>query len=742
MTQTSDGTRFSWQPGSLRFQDLLTSLFIGAISGIIEVAFTISLGSLIFSGDMATYMAYGIGMALITSALALIGIALFSRIPGVIGVNQDSVAIILSVVAASLAAGLSASPVQERFLTILAAIATATLLTGTAYLLVGYFQLGRFMRFIPYPVVGGFLAGTGWLLLQGSIGVMTNVPLTLANLPTLFQPGHMLRWGIGVLFALAMFVGTRRFQHNLALPAILVGALVVFYLGLAASGLSITEATQQGLLLGESTGRAAWQPLSLQTITGARWGAILGQAGSIGVILFLSLVNLLLNASGLELALRQDVDLNRELKVAGVVNLISGVMGGIVGFHTLSQSILSYRMGARSRLPGITAGLVCLGVFLAGPHLLAYLPPPVLGGMLLFLGLDMLYEWVITNRSRLPRTDYAIVLLILVVIATTDFLIGVGVGMLAMVFLFVVNYSRVSVVAHAFSGAERHSNVERSASQRRTLDTELGSSIHILELNGFIFFGTANLLLDEIRRRASDPNQPALRFMLLDFRRITGMDSSAALSFVKARQLAEGQGFTLVLSHLGEAIHHALARGGLFDNSDRVLIFADLDRGLEYCEEQLLALATVQQPIPLTLETQLANSGLPPKAASRLRSYLERVALAPGDCLICQGEPSCTLYFIESGAVSVYLQTGTESVRVRTLRLGTAVGELSFLLGSLPIASVVADSPAVAYRLTQQNFASLQVQEPELASEFHRYLACLLSERVISTTRTLEAALR
>jgi SulP family sulfate permease len=726
----------------VRFQNILSNIFSGTISGVIRMVYTISLGSLIFSGDLAGYTPYGLGIALMTSIAMIFTTTLFSQIPGVISGIQSAATVIITVMAANLAAT-TAQP-DERFGVIMAAIACAALLTGGVYWAVGAFKLGRLMRFIPYPVVGGFLAGTGWLLVKGSVGVMTTVSLSTANFAKLALPAQSLRWGIGLAFAIAAFVWMKRVRHNLALPIILTAGMAVFYIGLFISGLPIEDAMQRGLLLGKSAGQVAWQPVSLSMLSAgaAHWRDILGQSSNLGIILFISLVSLLLNISGVELALRQDIDLNRELKVAGLANIISGLLGGAVGFHTIGETILSYRMGARNRLPGLAAGTFCVLVMLAGARLLAYFPRPILGGTLLYLGIDFMWDWIATGWKRLPRLDYAVVVTITVVIAATDFLVGVGVGLVAMVFLFVVNYSRVSVIAHAYSGADIHSNVERCSNQQHILSKVLGQHTAVLELHGFIFFGTANSLLDDIRRRALDPALPPLRFALLDFRRITGMDSSAVLSFVKARQLAEGQGFTLLLTHLSPAIQRALEIGGLFGPTEAVRVFPDLDRGLEYAEERLLALAAAPPTTPATLEEQFADSGLPPAVAARLRPYLERMELAPGECIICQGQASHALYFIESGAVSVYLDSGEETTRIRTLRLGTTVGELSFMLETMPTASVIADTPAIAYRLTHQALSDLECAAPDLAVEFHRYLACILAERVVSTTRTLEAVLR
>ena len=174
----------------------------------------------------------------------------------------------------------------------------------------------------------------------------------------------------------------------------------------------------------------------------------------------------------------------------------------------------------------------------------------VLGGVVVLLGLSFLVDWVLDARTRMPRRDYLVVLLILVSVAALGFLPGVAVGLVAAIALFVVDYSRIDVVKHTLSGATLHSSVDRDPRQNEILRRE-GGSIHILELQGFVFFGTANSLLERIRERAGDAEQPRLHYLIIDFRRVNGLDSSAALAFDRIEQLAEADGFQLVYTAAG-----------------------------------------------------------------------------------------------------------------------------------------------------------------------------------------------
>jgi SulP family sulfate permease len=745
MNETVNSNTLLWLRDEFQPQRLLPALVMGTITGAVEVIYALSMASLIFNGDLAAFLPYGFGISLVSSVILLISTSLTSDVPGVFSSTQDSPTVMMAVIAASLAGMLVTSGGTEKLATVLITISITTILTGVLFLSLGYFGLGKLVRFIPYPVMGGFLAGTGWLLAQGSFGVMTDYLLTPTNVPILLQLNQLILWIPGILFALALFFGMKRFDHFLTMPAMLLGAIGLFYLAFLLTGTSIQDATARGILLGKVGGNAIWNPFALGArLLTANGSAILGQSGNIIIVLVLSVIGFLLNASALELTNRQDIQLNHELKSVGIANVLSGLLGGMVGYHMLSDTALNYRVGAKGKLPGIVTGLVCAGTFLLGSSLLAYLPRPLLGGLLFFLGLEFLVEWVITGWKKLSRSDYFVTLLILIVIATTNFIIGIGVGLVAAIVLFALNYSRINVVHHALSGAQINSNVERCAYHQRVLKDKLGARIYILELQGFLFFGTANALLDQIRARLADTAQPQIRHLIFDFHRVSGFDSSAVISFVKCKQIAETQNITLVLTHLSAEMQKRFEMDELSESQAGIRIFSDLDHGLEWCEEQLLEIEQVTTlHMPVTLGAQLADSGFEKSNTKRLLNYLQRVTFNAGEILIRQGDDADHMYFVEMGSVSVYLELGNQKkVRLQTLGLGTAVGEPALYLGTISTASVIADMPVTAYRLTRAALSEMKEKEPELAATFHEFAARLLSERLTSITRTLEAVLK
>src|SRR5262249_26830846 len=151
-----------------------------------------------------------------------------------------------------------------------------------------------------------------------------------------------------------------------------------------------------------------------------------------------------------------------------------------------------------------------------------------------------------------------------------------------------VDYSRIDVVKHVFSGEYFRSNVQRSRFQEHMLTTK-GGWVYVLELQGYLFFGTANHLLEQVRQRLSEKDASVPRYIILDFRRVLGIDISAVMSFQKMRQLAANTESTLVFTSLSGRIQTQLEREfSTAQHAGKWQVFAELDHGLEWCEEQIL----------------------------------------------------------------------------------------------------------------------------------------------------------
>ncbi|MDX2211791.1 MAG: SulP family inorganic anion transporter [Oculatellaceae cyanobacterium bins.114] len=718
---------------------LLLNVVVSLVSSVIGIMFSISLVALIFAGELSQYVSIGVGMALFSAIALRIVVALTSSLPVVIADIDPLPSAVIALSAMSIQQSLEGAAPEVVLITILLMIALTTLLTGGFLFVLGSLKVGELVRFIPYPVIGGFIAGTGWLIAHGAIQVMTDIPLSVANLGTLLQPDRLLYWLPGVGFAIALLIISRRSDRPWVLPISIFSAIGIFYLALFVTQTSMAEARAAGWLLGSFSENNLWQPLRLTQLGQVNWTVLTSQIGNMLTVMLISPILILLTATSLELVTESEINLNQELQAAGLANLVSGIGAGLVGYHTLVDSMLVYRMGGRDRSISIISAVICAIVLLMGASLLSYFPKVVLGGLLLFLGLSLLVEWVYDSAAKMLRSDYIVMLLILAVIGFLGLFQGVGVGLIAAIALFIVNYSRTSVTRHVLSGVTYRSHVDRPRHQEQLL-SQRGNQILILELQGFIFFGTANRLLNQIRQRLSDLSLEPLRLVVLDFRLVSGLDSSAVLSFVKLKQLARKQALRLVFTHLQPLTETLLRQGGCLEENDTLcLIFTDLDRGMEWCEGQILESVTWRRGrfMPLTLQLQRVFSD--PDQVAPFTKYLERSQLASGDWLFRQGAKPEALYFVESGQISTLLERhDQQTVRLQTLGVGTTVGEIAFHTQSPYRTSAIADQSTIVYSLSIERLQQMRQTDPQIATAFQEFMIALLATRLDQAYQEIE----
>jgi SulP family sulfate permease len=675
----------------------------------------------------------------------------------IIALPQDLPSAILAIIGATVVASLSQDDPEHIFGTVVAAMMLASLLTGAAFWLMGRFNLGQHMRFIPYPVIGGFLGGTGWLLILGGLSVMTSASLGA----DLFQSGELLKWVPGFLYGAALFAVLRRYTHFLISPSFLLGGILLFYVGFLIVNGSLTSANLDEWLLGPFPSGSLFRFMTLRVFTEGHITVLFGNILDFSSIIIVSAIALLLNASGLELVSGEDGDLNQELKSAGIANLVAGLGGSPPGYHSLSLSALGSKLGSNNRMVGIFSFIIILFVMIFGAAILSAIPKMVAGGMLIFLGISFLFEWIYDAWFTLPKLDYFLIWLILIIIATVGFLEGVAVGILVAALLFVLNYSRINVVRHGISGANFASHVIRPRLHQQ-LVKEKGDGLYILELQGYIFFGTADKLVSGIRERISDPDLPKIRYLILDFRLVTGIDSSATLSFSKLKQLAEAQEITLIFTCLSLKIQSQLEKEVYGeDQIDKMLTFPDLDHGVAWCEDKMIEIFTevglVAKPKTIIdlVEESLSHqaedkdwvdmiapgtAAKPSKRASRMLKFLERIEAKEGDHLIDENYEIEGLYFIEEGQISAQLPCGDDpNIELRLLESGTVFGEIDYYAEQSATLCYIASRPSTLYFLSTENLKRMEEEDHELAIAFHRILAGLISKKLSLTDDTVQA---
>jgi sulfate permease, SulP family len=698
---------------------LPATLATGLVLAVVNSLLCIALVTLIFDGPLDEALHIGVGLGLAASAVIAMVLAIGSSFPGMYGGIQDASAAILGLSAASIAASIAPSEAVD---TVLAMMVVTSLATGLVFLLMGYFGLGEIARFVPFPVIGGLLAGTGYLILVGAMGILgvqSVGDLTSTDALGLFWPGVVL----AALFSIAMY---RRWPSWVYLMY-LAGGIIGFHAVTQFSGVDMAQSLDQGWLLGPFPEGGLWPGPALDALAGADWSAIGGEAASLATILLVVPISLLLYISALEVETKLDIDMNEELRATGWANVAGGVVGGPPGYFYLADTLITQRLIGRRRGPAVIAALFIVGVVTMGGSILEFLPQFVVGGLLLFVGTNFLVEWLWTSRRRMTRPDYALVWGIVVIIAAVGFLPGVAAGLVAAIALFVVRYSRIDVVKHSLTAKEHQSNIERSSIEAEYLH-EAGDSVLILELQGFIFFGTASRIIGHVRSHLE--SSEALRFVIFDFRLVTGVDSSAVVLFERVALLAADQGLVLLLTGLSPA-QRAQFADLIADYDEVVRAEPDLDHGMAWCEDRLLAAAGAGQG---------QEHSLPPGLADELAPYLAARTIPAGEQLMRQGDPTPGIFLILSGRVTVLLEgTDGQRVRLRTLLGGTVLGEISLYRDEPCSATAITETECEVLHLTPESFDELCRTDPEAAARFHVFVARTLAGRVSYANRAIRA---
>jgi SulP family sulfate permease len=729
---------------------VVATLTAGIVIGLVEVILAVAFATLVFGGYLVQYLPSGIGLYLLGGAITLAVIAWRAGKRGVIGSLQDAAAALLALIAYKVAIATFANPAnrapgtiatagpRDAFLIVVAATVVVTVLCGVAFFALGTFRLGNLVRFVPYPVVGGFLAGTGWLLLKGGIGVAAGINVTFsgihATFRTLDQLSHnflLARWVPALVFGVLILVATRIVKRPIVIPAALGVGVLLCIIGMLLSHSSIEDARKGLWMIGPFESNRLLKPWTYRALTGAHWSFVAGQSVNILTAVFVAVIASLFNVTGLEVMLHTDLDTNQELRDAGVTNLLSGPFGAIPGYHAVSLTSLARQMGVGARSAGLVAAGVPLAAVLFGGSLVQLIPRFLVAGALVFVGLAFLVEWLIDVRRNLPLSEYVIVLAIFGTIAARDYLTGVEVGLVASAILFAFNYSRVELVRQVEFGSTFRSNVDRPPGERLAL-RGLADRVLILRVNGFVFFGVARGMVERISERVE---AGSLRYLLVDLRRVTGMDSSVVMAFRRVSLLAETHGFELLFCGGSEPVLDKLHRGGVVPSEGVVRFEPDLDRGLQTVEDGLL---TDARQLVSGDGSGAPLAGLP----ERLENYFERQTLPAGTVLIRQGDPSDDLFVLESGRLNVEATTpeGTR-MRLSTVSSGVMVGEVAMYLGTRRGADVVAETPSVVLRLSRASIERMETEDPELAATLHRRLAETLAERASDSLRVFEALL-
>ncbi|KAL2165282.1 hypothetical protein VTH06DRAFT_579 [Thermothelomyces fergusii] len=506
--------------------------------------------------------------------------------------------------------------------TTITSYALSSMLTGAVFYLMGRFKVGYLVGFIPRHILIGCIGGVGWFLVATGFEVTArmdgNLRYNLDTLRRLVQADTVPLWVIPLTLAVILFYGQSRITSKFFLPLYILMIPAVFYAVTGALNLLDQDNLRDGgwIFEGPPAGEPWWYFYTLFKLNLVHWGAIAQCIPAMLALTFFGVLHVPINVPALALNTGEDhANLDHELKLHGYSNFLSGAAGSIQNYLVYSNSLFFMRSGGNTRLAGFELALFTFFVMLIGPSLIGYIPVMMVGVLIFDLGFELLLEAVWQPRKKLKPVEYFTVLVIVLVMGTYDFVVGIGVGILLAFMSLTFQTSRVSAIRASYAGDIVGSTVRRNPTQQHYL-RQVGRQIKVIKLSGYLFFGTIVGVEDRIRALISDEEfeRCPIRFLVLDLWLVTGVDYSAAEVFNTISRLLDGKGIELVVS--GVDPEHGLGRNlravGLGEDGIEVKLLPELNSALEYCENELLkALFVNQEDADSTLASSTANLDVP-----------------------------------------------------------------------------------------------------------------------------------
>jgi SulP family sulfate permease len=577
------------------------------------------------------------------------------------------------------------------------------------------------------------MAATGWVMVMGAVAVITGHKPSLSNLEGFATAAVVAQLAAGLAVAVVLQLLLLRSQSPFILPGVLLASIAAGHLAVALSDMSITQAQAAGWYFQPPAPAPLilpWQPVALADFP---WRSLPLLVGDFLAVMFVTVISMLLNTTGVEIATRREADIERELKALGLASLMSAAFGGYVSSLSLSRTSLNYSLGGRSRLSGLTVAAISALMLVVSPGFLGFVPKFALGGLLLFAGARLLHRWTVQSAWQLTPVEYVSLLAVAVIIVQWGFIAGVLIGVVIGCATFAVSASRVNAIKFSFDGSEYRSRLDRSAEELAILARH-GRDLQGMSLQSYLFFGSANRLYQHVKALLRE--RPQIRYLVFDFRLVTGIDSSATHSFSQIKQVADETGTRLVLVNLKPESQRSFQAARLL--SPDVIVAADIDRALESCEDAIIAAHRGESGELDSLRGWLGKALGGVEHADALAALCHRFEVGPGEIVARQGEPSNSMHFILDGRIGIVVDMGDgHAVRVRSLGRHTTIGEMGLISGRPRSATIQAEAPSVLYELSLERFNALKREQPALGQALLSYVISVMAERLSFASRVI-----
>ncbi len=568
-------------------RDAIKDAVAGVLASVILIANIVSFGALMFPGDLSAGIPVAIWAMLIGGCVAGAWIALTTSLPPLATGIDSPTGAVLILLSALVASGVRAAggDTQIAIQSVMLVFTAATFLSGALLYELGACRWGSYFRFVPYSVVGGFLAATGYFLIVGAIRMATGLPAVMLAVLANWTAADVAKLASAILVVGILLALRRWVKSAFGMPAALIAMWLLSAAVLRALGLAGAEHGWYFRSLGTLTPWLPWQAARTSHLTGPMLIKLVPELLAVTMVALISLVT---KVSSIEVGRQAAGDLDREFRGHGIGSLLAAPLGGLASGLQVSTSRLLEHAGGVTRMSGVACALVLGLVGLASLDLPGLIPIPIVAGLVLYLGYMFIVDALWRPYSQRAWLDLLLAIAIMMVCIKYGYLIGVVAGVVCACLLFVVSYARLGVVHRHLTGAQFSSHVDRSLEASAHLRA-VGDAVQVYWLSGYVFFGSSERLYERIRGDIEAARPHGVAYVILDFGLVSGSNSSAFVSLAKLSNYCNQHGTAILYCSVSRTIRDALARGGFIGGKTRHDVFADLNTALASCEDKLLA---------------------------------------------------------------------------------------------------------------------------------------------------------
>lgn len=579
------------------------------------------------------------------------------------------------------------------------------LLSALIQIAFGLLRVGSLIKYMPFPVVSGYLSGVGIYMMISQMPKVLGLPSGQKLWAGILSPA-LWTWqnmAIGAATALTMIIApklTRRIPG--VILALASGLLCYAVLALADPALRTLQNNRFVVgpianVTAESITASVAIPIeALMALTAADLGIVLVPALTLAILLSIDTLKTCLI---LDTMTKSSHDSNRELLGQGLGNLAAGLLGAIPGAGTMGATLVNLNSGAQTRFSGVLQGLFALTAFLLFSSYLAWIPIASLAAILVMIGFRMIDQASFRlAKSRSTILDFLVIVTVVIVANAVSLIMATAVGILLTVLLFLREQIKAQCVVRKTSIGQQFSKRMRQPKVVEFLMREGGQG-RVIELQGSLFFGNASLLKKELMAEAAH-----CRYLILDMRRVKSIDLTAVQMLARIQELLKDKAGRLLLSGLPDeppgtpCLRSYLTEMGIVRTEEPGTVFDQLTDAIEWVEEALITKGLPPEHVSgsLALESFEIFSGHQADTLQELRQLLKEKTLGQDQLVFQAGDTSDEIYFITQGEVRIEIVgAGAHPYHVATLGPGEFFGEMAFLDTEPRSARARANSAAV-----------------------------------------------